>query len=102
VKLSYSSSGNRFVVAATGELDIATAAELRRSLLEVLDQQTVPLVIDLSGVDFVDSVTLGVFVNVHKRLLERGQALTFVNPRASVKRVFEVTALDKVFTIEDG
>ncbi|MEV0569240.1 STAS domain-containing protein [Dactylosporangium sp. NPDC050588] len=94
--------GSPTVVAATGELDVATSTELRQYLHAYLDDGVTALTVDLTEVAFLDSTALSVFVGVHKRLhQEAGSGLTLVAPHERLLRIFRLTALDRVFTIVD-
>ncbi|MEU0556754.1 STAS domain-containing protein [Dactylosporangium sp. NPDC006015] len=98
-----SPAGSPTVVAVTGELDVATSPELRQFLHARLDDGATALTVDLTGVGFLDSTTLSVFVGVHKRLRdEAGGRLALVVPHERLLRVFRMTALDRVFTIVDA
>ncbi|MEV4139917.1 STAS domain-containing protein [Dactylosporangium sp. NPDC049742] len=97
-----STPGSPTVVAVTGELDVATSAELRQYLHARLDDGVTALTVDLTGVAFLDSTALSVFVGVYKRLHEAGSGLTLVAPHERLLRVFRLTALDRVFTIVDA
>lgn len=88
------------VVAPAGELDAFTALELRSELHRLLeDDSTTALVVDLEAVTFLDSSALGALVGALRRLRERGGELHLVEPRPTVRRIFEVTALDAVFAL---
>ncbi|WP_432825110.1 STAS domain-containing protein [Dactylosporangium sp. CA-092794] len=95
-------SGSRAVVAASGELDVATAPELRGYLHKLVDEGASTLVIDLSDVGFLDSTTLGVLISAHKRLAESGGVVELVIPHARLLRIFQITGLDRVFTIHSS
>ena len=90
-----------FVVAPAGELDAFTAPELRSELHRLLeDPSTGRLVVDLTAVTFLDSSALGALVGALRRLRERHGELYVVQPRPTVLRIFEVTGLDSVFTLQ--
>ncbi|MET7422144.1 STAS domain-containing protein [Dactylosporangium sp. NPDC005555] len=99
MELSVAGGIDRTVVAVNGNLDVATAGELRESLHHAIGDAGTSLIVDLTGVWFLDSTALGVLVGVHKRLLERGGGLQLVCPRDGLLRIFRLTGLDRVFAI---
>jgi anti-sigma B factor antagonist len=88
------------VVTPTGALDVATSPPLHTLLHRYLDEGATRLVLDLSQVDFIDSTALRVLVSVHKRMREIG-GFAVVCPHARVRRIFDLTALDRVLTLAD-
>jgi anti-sigma B factor antagonist len=87
------------VVTPVGELDAYTAPELREQLHGFAQDESVDLlVIDLGRVTFLDSSALGVLVGALRRMRERDRALRLVEPRPAVRRIFEITLLDRAFT----
>ena len=89
------------VVAVTGELELATAPRLRQEVVGLVGEGHVQIVLDLSGVDFVDSVGLGVIVSVLKRVRGRGGELVVAGPVPRVRRLFELTRLDEIIPLHD-
>jgi anti-sigma B factor antagonist len=94
--------GSDVLVWARGELDIASAPQLRDAMLDVLAGRNDPFTItlDMSGIEFVDSTGLGVLVAVLKRMRFVGGDLVIRAPSTSLRKLFGLTGLDKVFTIE--
>jgi anti-sigma B factor antagonist len=84
------------VLAVTGELDVATAPQLRQEAVRLTTAGHVHLVIDLSGVDFLDSTGLGVIVGVLKRARTHGGELAVAGAENHVRKVFEITRLSDV------
>ena len=80
-------------LAIQGEIDFGNVAALRARLSELIRSGTGPLTIDLSGVDFVDSTTIGVLIQAKKRLEQSGRELRMIQPKPSVRRVFELAGL---------
>ena len=87
-----------YVVALAGEVDLYTAPELRRELFDVIRRGAKDVVVDLSRTTFIDSTTLGVLVDAARRLRPSGR-VRLVCTDANILKVFQITALDRLFTI---
>ena len=94
-------NGQRWVAELSGELDFSTSQRLRAELLDLIDDGARTLVIDMSGLAVIDSTGLGVLVGVLKRVLQHGGKLSLRAPRPAARKVFDITGLDRVFTIVD-
>jgi len=55
----------------------------------------------MSELALIDSTGLGVLVGILKRVLQHGGELQLRSPRRSARKVFDITGLDRVFTIVD-
>lgn len=88
-----------WVVAATGEVDLLTAPELERAVTGPVTEGATQLVVDLSEATFVDSAALQVLLRAARQLDSRARALTVVAPDPNVRKVFEITGLDRVFAV---
>lgn len=87
------------VLVLHGQADLHTAPELRSELHGLIDDGAFYVVVDLSDVSFVDSMTLGVLLGGIKRLRPQGGQMRIVVDRPGLRRIFEVTLLDRVFTL---
>jgi len=88
-----------YVISLAGEVDLYTAPEFKQQLLEVIGQGGKQVIVDFTNTTFIDSTTLGVLLSVVKRVRPEGGAVVLVCPDRNVKRIFEITLLDRVFTI---
>ncbi len=79
-------------VIVRGEIDMATAPQLRDLLNELVDGGSTRILLDCRGLDFLDSSGIGVLVAVRKRLGEDG-ALTLEAPPAHVRKVLDLTGV---------
>jgi anti-sigma B factor antagonist len=89
------------VIAVIGEIDVATAPQLRECLHGVIANGQSTVVLDLLGVTFLDSTALGVLVGALKRCRELGGELHVVVADARIMKIFEITGLTKVFPIAE-
>ena len=90
------------VLAVKGEVDVYTAPRLREKLVELASQGKYQIIVDLEGVDFLDSTGLGVLVGGLKRLRSHDGDLGLVCTQNRILKVFEITGLTKVFEIRDS
>jgi anti-sigma B factor antagonist len=101
--VSVEASGGRTVVRVAGELDLATAPQLEEALLPGLRAGGSAL-LDLRGLDFMDSTGVRVIVAGHLAAEEHGGKLSLVRtaPESAVARVLEISGLDAVLDIVDA
>jgi len=90
------------VLSVRGEVDVYTAPRFRERLIELVSEGKHRIVVDLEGVDFLDSTGLGVLVGGLKRLRSHDGDLALVCTQARILKVFEITGLTKVFSIYDS
>ena len=88
-----------YVISLTGEVDLYTAPEFKQQLLDVISEGGKDVVVDFSDTTFIDSTTLGVLVGGVKRLRAQDGRLSLVCSDRNITKIFEITGLDRVFTI---
>jgi anti-sigma B factor antagonist len=95
--------GATAVVTLRGELDAHDAPRLRElfsaSVTEVAAASRPCLVVDLTGVAFLDSTALGTIIGAVRRIREVGGELRIVLPDTAARRIFEITGLDEVLDV---
>lgn len=94
-----SPDGVHTVVRVVGEVDLDTAQRLRERLIGLVTDGQYRLVVDLEGVEFLDSFGLGVLVGGRKRVLSHAGSFTLVCTQESLLKVFHITGLSSVFPI---
>ncbi len=88
------------VVSLAGELDLYNAHEVRETLLVCCAEAPERLVVDLSGVTFIDSTALGVLIEARTKLANR-RGFLLASPGLETKRALEVSGLDRHFIVHD-
>ncbi len=89
------------VVGAQGEVDVFSAPQLDAELTALVADGHSRLVIDLSGVAFLDSTGLGVLVKALKHAREAGGWVHLVVATGRIRKIFEITGLDASIPIFD-
>lgn len=79
-------------VVAVGELDLATAEVLQRALLEVDDGAEI-IVLDLSGLTFIDSTGLRLVLDLNERYGGKADRLRVVAGSPAVERLLDIVGL---------
>jgi anti-anti-sigma factor len=87
-------------IVLTGELDGAAAVSLTEQLCQVTADLVGDLVIDVGLLTFIDSTGLSLLVSLNKKVRASGHTLTLVDPTPMARRLFQITALDQVLTVE--
>ena len=92
-------SEQQYVISLAGEVDLYTAPEFKQQLLDVIGKGAKDVVVDFTDTTFIDSTTLGVLVGGVKRLRQNDGQLSLVCSDRNITKIFEITGLDRVFTI---
>ena len=87
------------VLTVSGEIDLATAPDLRERLMAQEADQVSAIVVDLTGVSFIDSTALGVLVAAYRRQEDAGRTLKLVVTEPRILKVLEITDLTSVFPV---
>src|SRR5439155_15365852 len=94
LRIQIERSPGRESVAVLGELDIYTAPSLERAVLELEHARPLLLVIDLTGLSFIDSTGLSVLLSAAERARKQSRRLIVVRPPLPALRVFTLTRVD--------
>ncbi len=84
-----------------GDLTAATVDQARNQLKALLQGEAREVVIDLTGVQMVDSMGIGLMIQVHNSLSKNGGVLIVKNASTDLRDLFRSMRLDKRFSIQD-
>src|ERR1700730_8873586 len=98
----YSEATGFTVIAVGGEIDVYTAPKLREKLISRVEAGSYELMVDMEGVDFLDSTGLGVLVGGLKRVRAHDGWIDLVCTQGRILRIFRITGLSRVFNIYDS
>src|SRR4028119_441192 len=102
LKIDTRSVNGKPVLDLTGEVDSYNSPKLREKMVSLIDEGNPDLIINMTGVDYIDSTGLGTLVGGLKRASEKNGAIRLICPNEQIYKVFNITGLVKVFSIFDN
>jgi anti-sigma B factor antagonist len=100
LKLNYKQGIDCVKVFISGEIDIFTTQRLREELYNIADTSKKDLWLECSQLNYIDSTGIGIFVGTLKRVKQYGGNIVVANLKDNIKKLFLITGLDKILTIE--
>ena len=101
IEFGSSRSGDSAELTVRGELDPHTAPQLDDTIGELLaDGEVNRLVLDLAGLDFIDSSGIRSLIRAQQTLADRGGAVVLRSPGPATKRLLEITHLETQFEVD--
>ena len=91
--------GQIALVSVSGELDLYVEAELRGTLASAAVLKVTTIVVDLSGVSFLDSTVCGILVTEAKRLRREQRGFVLVSNGNFASRALEVAGIDQIVPV---
>lgn len=102
MNLQFNVQGNVLIVTMIGELDHHSAEEVRNKIDDRLDREGITkLVLDFSGIKFMDSSGIGVVIGRYKKLSLKHGSVCVSNINESVGRIFEISGMFKIIKLYD-
>ena len=99
VEIRTSQQGDASMLRATGDVDMSGSPALREGLRQLLQAKPKRLIVDLGGVDYMDSSGVATLVEAMKNARASGTKLILCAMRPRVRGIFEIARLDKYFSI---
>ena len=88
------------VMRPSGDIDLSRAPALRTQIRQVFDQGPMRVVVDLSGVPYMDSSGVATLVEGMQLASRAGAKFILIGLQERVRSIFEIARLDTVFLIE--
>ena len=84
----------------TGDIDLGNAEAFYQTVREAYTQTPAEIRFDCSGLNFIDSTTLGTFVKILKMAKTDGNGVRITGLKPTIKKLFVICALDSVMQID--
>ena len=99
LQVSVTSADSYTVVALTGESDVYTYDQLRGALEAEVTRGIALLIVDLSGLEFMDSTGVQVLLDIRVMMNDRGGQLALAQPQNTVARVLNLVGADQLVPV---
>lgn len=99
--ISVRNNGSVPIIDLSGEVDAYTSARFREAMVDLIETGAADLIVSMMKVEYIDSSGLGALVGGLKRSTERGGRILIVCDNPQIRKVFEITGLEKVFPLYD-
>jgi anti-sigma B factor antagonist len=90
------------IIDLVGEVDAYTSGRFREIMMGVIEEGARHLVVSMTDVQYIDSSGLGALVGGLKRIREKDGRISIVCDKPQVRKVFEITGLERVFPMYDN
>ena len=98
--VEYEKRDENLIVKVNGDIDAYHSGDFKKSVKEKIKEESFKvMIIDLENVPYIDSAGLGTLVSILRDTRTEGKELRLSGLRQNIKRIFEMTRLDKVFQI---
>ena len=91
--------GDRTIVKPGQDIVASVVPELRKELRSLVEEGPKELVMDLSGVEMVDSVGIGVFIATHNSMSKSGRKFIVTNVSQDIYNLFKTMRLHQHFEV---
>ncbi|MEL6822569.1 MAG: STAS domain-containing protein [Calditrichota bacterium] len=101
INVTTAEQGSAKVIAVTGEVDLYSSPKLREALNGLTDTKEARIVVDMSGVSYMDSSGLATLVEALQKTGGYKGAFSLASVTPEVLSVFQLSRLDQVFDIHE-
>ena len=90
------------IIELSGEVDAYTCSRFREAMIETIDDGNASIIVSMKSVEYIDSSGLGTLVGGLKRASEQGGRIAIICTNPQIRKVFEITGLERVFPIYEA
>lgn len=101
MNIQSTNQGDIHILELSGELDYHSSPDLRTQLNELVGKQTPKILVDLKGIDYMDSSGIATFVEAFQKTKRYQGKLILAALTDTVRGVFEIAKLDSIFEITE-
>ena len=101
MNISIENKDEMSIVRVNGEITFSTSGDLRKKLLELVDKGSKKIILNIGGVDYIDSSGMATMVEILQKIKSEGGYLVLCKVKDKVKDILEMVKLRDLFEIFD-
>ncbi|HHV38153.1 MAG TPA: STAS domain-containing protein [Tepidimicrobium sp.] len=101
INIEFDENKNIWNIWPKGDIDIYTSPDLKKELIGILKERKTSLSMDFKDLDYIDSTGLGALISILKIIKEDDNNIYIKNIKPNIRKLFDITDLDKIFIIEE-
>ncbi len=98
--ISIQPKGENLEVVLKGDLDINSSPKMKTTVLDAYEEIGGDIIFSLEQLEYLDSTGLGAFISIYKHTKEKSHTICIQGAKANIKKLFTITELDRVFSVE--
>lgn len=99
LQVYFNEDKDAWIMEPNGEIDIYTSPSFKNKALNSYMEKKTDIIIDGKNLDYIDSTGLGALISILKAIEEDEHKIHLINIKANIKKLFDITELDKLFII---
>lgn len=99
IEVKFDKDEDLLVVIPKGDLDIYTSNKFQNQVISSFEKNQADISIDGSNLEYLDSTGLGALISILKIVRDTDKKIIITNLKPNIKKLFDITELDKLFTI---
>jgi len=101
IQKTYNENEGLWVLVLEGEVDLHTAGNLKETVTQMLEEKKGSIRVVGDGLEYIDSTGLSVFIGAIKKLQKDNYNIIVTNLKPSIKKLLNITGLDKIIVVEN-
>ncbi len=101
IDINYNEEKDFWHVIPEGEIDIYTSTEFKDIIVDKTKEKQSDILIDGEKLDYLDSTGLGALISILKMAKKNEKDIYLENIKPNIRKLFDITDLDKVFIIKE-
>lgn len=99
MEVNFTEKGRHKIININGDVNIFNASQLQKAFLSIAEDENESVVINLSGVNYMDSSGIGALVAGQKKIKANNSSFGLVNVNDNVLNILKLATLDRFFKI---